>query len=315
MLKLFNIIFFTLLVNFQSVYADQRGQPLNCQYTTNPYSLYQHTYEVDEFIIFYNLTGSNAIVNQEDINNNAIPDIVEDIMLQLVTMRQALDYLGFEHPFKRPRFQTVNVDKIHVRITDIKNNGLAFDEAHRVKNTDECVLLISLSNRLVSGNVTPAHELFHLYQYGYTMFKQRWFTEGTARWSQDILEKNTEYPITPLPQTQEEKQTFFSKSYDAYGVWNNFIHQIDPKGDVSFPESLMEKRYLSGEPVVNDSRLHGVEFVIKTFEKLDKLDNQISENEGLFAFFWDEAYQRSPIHNKIMWEKIINIFYVQNIID
>ncbi|MFN9913189.1 MAG: hypothetical protein ACK53L_11425, partial [Pirellulaceae bacterium] len=33
-------------------------------------------------------------------------------------------------------------------------------------------------------NLTPAHEVFHLIQNSATYFKNRWYTEGTARWSE-----------------------------------------------------------------------------------------------------------------------------------
>jgi len=43
-------------------------------------------------------------------------------------------------------------------------------------------------NRLdPTNNSTPAHELFHLYQYGYALFKQRWYLEGMAKWMETVF--------------------------------------------------------------------------------------------------------------------------------
>ncbi len=36
-------------------------------------------------------------------------------------------------------------------------------------------------------NVTPSHELFHIYQNSVMMFKQSWLTEGLARWSESLF--------------------------------------------------------------------------------------------------------------------------------
>lgn len=150
---------------------------------------YQHQHQLDEFVILYDLSGGNSIENQKDANHNKIPDILENIMQQLVTMRDVLEALDFKHPFDQYRYQRARVTQIQVRMHDIDGNGSAYDPPHRDVSHDNkpCVLLISLSNNLATSNLTPAHELFHLYQYGYTVFKNSWYLEGMARWAENLL--------------------------------------------------------------------------------------------------------------------------------
>src|SRR5690606_39577266 len=99
-------------------------------------------------------------------------------------MREMLKLLGFQQPLESPRYLTQGASHILVRFREMeKSNGRAFDEVRRLPS-GECVLIIEVTSRYRSGNFTPAHELFHQIQNGYTTFKQPWFYEGTARWSE-----------------------------------------------------------------------------------------------------------------------------------
>ncbi len=63
-----------------------------------------------------------------------------------------------------------------------KGNGLAFDRVAAETMSDgrqlPCGLKFVLNAALEPArNITPAHEFFHLYQYGYAVFKQKWYLE------------------------------------------------------------------------------------------------------------------------------------------
>lgn len=254
---------------------------------------YQHHYQVDEFLIAYNLTGPDAIEKPVDNNNNATPDIVEDTMLQLITMRDVLENLGFEHPFEKFRYQRSGAAQIQVRMHDIDGNGSAYDPPHRDVSHDNkpCVLLISLSNSLATGNLTPAHELFHLYQYGYTVFKNSWYLEGMARWAENLLGKRN-YPSSVIPKNPAEKKALFDQSYGAISFWMAFLDAVSPptKGERNYPDELLSRRYINGELVIkNESSTHGAAAIIDVLESLDGLDNQISQKTGRALKSWTNA--------------------------
>ncbi|UQB41509.1 hypothetical protein JX580_07395 [Thiomicrospira microaerophila] len=299
-----------VLIMSRGVYATEplTDYPSNCFLKTNPNAVYAHAYEQDEFVIFYNSEGDSRLVDLEDANNNKIPDVLENIMIQLITMRDTLDFLGFRHPFDGKRYRKANAEKIYIRMANIRGNGLAFDEAHQDLKTGKCVLLITLSNSLSAKNLTPAHELFHLYQYGYTMFKQAWFLEGTARWSEDLLRSSEHYPQVELPQTPAELEAFFRTSYGALNVWNWLLMSVDNKGFMDLPSELLARQYLDGEEVIGDQKAYGVDFMIAVLGLLDRLDSEISREQDLSPIFWPEAFQRDPQHNDLIWKSLLNLY-------
>lgn len=276
---------------------------------------YQHHYQVDEFLIAYDLTGPDAIENPVDNNNNAIPDIVEDTIFQLTTMRDALENLGFEHPFEKFRYQRSGVAQIQVRMHDINGNGLAYDPPHRDMSHEHapCVLLISLSNNLKTGNLTPAHELFHLYQYSSTIFKNRWYLEGMARWAENLLGARN-YDRGIFPESREEKDALFDQSYDAIRFWMTFADAVSPTtiGQRNYPNELLERRYINGAPIIHDeATTHGAAAIIETLDSLGDLDDQISVANGWQPKRWEseeDDQRRAEANNLPMFNTIFNLY-------
>ncbi len=73
-----------------------------------------------------------------------------------------------------------------------KGNGLAFDRVAAETMSDgrklPCGLKFVLNAALEPArNITPAHEFFHLYQYGYAVFKQKWYLEGNGAMDREQL--------------------------------------------------------------------------------------------------------------------------------
>gem|GEM_PF-4451880 len=140
--------------------------------------------------VFYHTDGRHA-VDPADANRNGLPDQVEDAMTQ-IEAAQALfiEVLGFPDPFQSERFREARFLDVHFLERDrVRGNGVAFDELQRFRRPqdppDTPSLCFNLATSVqASKNLSPAHEYFHLIQYGATHFKNRWYLEGLARWSE-----------------------------------------------------------------------------------------------------------------------------------
>lgn len=252
----------------------------------------------DEFRIVYALAGPHALADQRDLNGNGIPDKVEDVATQLVAGRHLFsDLMGFVAPLKQPRYaQATSIDVFLLKLE--KGNGLAYDEVRNYRlgfdgATGQCALRIDLLNSHVNQNVTPVHELSHLYQYGYTMFKPRWFLEGTARWAEYALRLGSG-PQKPLPLSSASLQEqVFGTTYAASNFWNRLALLLDPAGRMKLPAAVAHLAYVDGGQVVHDDELHGAAFMKAVFESLASLDRDIGAQRGWPAYQWKEADQRS----------------------
>lgn len=299
-----------LLLFFADPALAQGAEQSECSNRTSS-SHYQQSYQSDELFIFYDLTGENAIADQTDKNNNAIPDIIEDTMLQLITMRDVLDGLGFKHPFEQYRYERAGVERINVGIRNLNGNGIAFDPPHRDTSVPEqpCVLLIGLSNELTTGNLTPAHELFHLYQYGYSVFKNRWYLEGVARWSEGLLGERS-YVAAELPTTPKQQASLLSESYDTISFWMGFLNTLSPStlGERNYSEELLAQRYVGGEHVIHDSAsTHGAAAMINVLESFDKLDRQISQELDRKPKSWSNDERSNTENNAPMLNTVFRL--------
>ncbi len=261
-------------------------------------------YQKDEFFIHYSLQGENALEHREDLNANGTPDVVEDIMTQLVTMRDMLLHLGFRHPLQQPRYK--GVQQIRLRMLAIEKKGLAFDSARSYPGGD-CSLFITLGSHLKSGNLTPAHELFHLFQYGYTMFKRPWFLEGMARWSESVLGAKSVAPA-PIPRDSSARKAFFNRGYSASEVWYALAYGADPIGRLTVPDSIASMRYVSGRKALEDTRLPGAPFILAVLEALGDADRKVGRENGMPRYAWPESFQRDPQHDEPMWAAIEGVY-------
>ena len=134
-----------------------------------------------EFRIYYALDGPDALPQDQrrDTNGNGVPDRIENTALQLVAARRIYhDVMKLRHPFDSPRYKD-KVKFFDVNVWDLPTNGSAGDGVvnyHRPSDPPEGVqvLTIDLQRKLNARNLTPAHELFHQFQHGYTLFKNSW---------------------------------------------------------------------------------------------------------------------------------------------
>ena len=248
-------------------------------------------YKIDEFRIFYNLSGEDALPQekQSDKNENGYPDYVEDIGMKLVSARNFFDIqVGLTHPLKSDRYndkaEFIDINLLNMPLkSGGARNGIAYDgmsSFDRVRDKGVVkVLAVDLSNNLSPDNSTPGHELFHLYQNGYTMFKNRWYTEGTARWSEKILQ-NSLGKRSKLPSSRSEVKHLINKSYKASGFWNTICNKVD-------------------------ARSKGKVFMKAFLEELQQMDDIASRDRGLEAYNWKESVQKGPENNFYIWQAFI----------
>ncbi len=270
-----------------------------------------------EFRIFYAVGGPDALPERADVNSNGVPDRVENIALQLVTARSLyVDVLKLRPPLESPRyagrarFIDVHVATPPFRPGAKRQNGQAGDAIVNYRRPCDPAggvgaLTIDIANDLPPANLTPAHELFHSFQYGYTLFKNAWFLEGTARWSEHALRRGVGR-VEDLPATPEAVRRLFEASYDAAGFWNGLAAALDPDGRMRLPDALRTATYVGGTPrVIGDDTLNGADFMRRLLEALDRADDVVSKAEGLDPLDWKEARQKSPANHASIWAAVI----------
>ncbi len=256
--------------------------------------------------VFYDIQGLHA-VDATDANANQIPDQVEDIATQVQGAWMLLiDGLGFPDPFAGERFQGVPFLDIHLFSKDfLKSNGLTYDEIqnfHRPgdpEGTRSLCFDVATSVK-APANLTPAHELFHVIQNGVTYFKNRWYTEGTARWSERALGLGGVGEGLRRPWSISQGWAKLdAMAYEASALyWEPIALQLDPVGDIPpdrISPALKELKYVNGEPVLKDTKLNGWRSIRDILIELGKVDDEAYKERRLTR--WSEAEQGSEANS------------------
>jgi hypothetical protein len=274
-----------------------------------------HRFIVEEFRIHYALTGPDAlsVADQMDRDGDGVPDKIQDIAQQFLTARRCyVEVLGLRHPFESPRYRD-RVKAIDVNIWGLAGkNGSAGDAIvnyHRPNDPPEGVevLTVDLSAKLPPGNLSPAHELFHLFQNGYSQFKNAWYYEGMARWSEDLLRAGAG-PVDSVPTDDAELDALFTRSYEASRTWQALARAADPSDRVQLPSELREKRYPgSAKLIIEDDVFHGARLLKAVLEELDRADDVVSKESGLDPLDWPEARQRAKENNRPIWDAVSKV--------
>ncbi len=282
-------------------------------------SALEKSHVVEEFRIFYSLEGKDGLPDAIDKNKNDIPDRIENIGLQLIAARKMyVDVFKLRHPLKSPRYKDsaksidINVGNLPFSGKGPKLNGTAGDAVvNYYRSSDGAeglpALSIDVLNTLSEENLTPAHELFHLFQYGYTMFKNGWFLEGSDRWVESAFGKGMLLP-TSVPQKESELKELFAKRYSAGGFWSMLAVASDRRGSLRIPGDLESMQYIGTESeIVKDTKFNGTELVRELLEALDKADDRATQAYGVTEFEWKEALQRDEKNNAYLWEEVVKL--------
>ena len=249
------------------------AQAAECQRALRPLAGDWSEHRSGEFIFQYSLTGEHALHSSVDTPDSGLPDVVADVEQQLLAMREMLKSLHFQLPLESPRYQTQGASHILVLFQKLKKTGLAFDEVSRLPS-GECVLMIQIASHYRSGNLTPAHELFHQVQNGYTPFKRAWFYEGTARWSETLLGQRKAV-AQPVPAHALDLRAFWQQSYAAVAVWHGLIKRCSrTAAPAEIPAAVRSLRYRNGTPVLQDDQIPGHDYMRRVLEALKVLGDE-----------------------------------------
>ncbi len=265
----------------------------------------KHVHQKDKIRVFYQLEGQHA-VDLADENENGVPDQVEDVLTQIVAARTMfVEVLGFPDPLRTERFRTASYIDVSFRHKDVlKSNGVAYDELQRYNKPGDPKGTLSISFTVATSvkaatNLTPAHEFFHLIQNSSTFFKNKWFAEGTARWSEKALGSGglgQAKIMSEWPLAEAQAAAVFAMSYEASDqFWNPLAAKADVKDVI--PESPALARvqalsYTDGTPVLKDLNFTGWKFMREVLQALDEADDIAFRELGYER--WSEENQRSP---------------------
>lgn len=311
-----NIFLYAVLVSAASPAQQNKKTPLT-----------EH-YVFDYVRVFYAKEGPGA-VSPLDVDKNGVPDQVDNVARQVWAAHQLFcRVLEFPDPFKSDRYKGVIC--IQVSIRDRKqmggNNGIAFSSAQRArkipegKPTDRCIVM-SISSQLdPTKNVTPTHETFHLVQYGATNFKNSWFLEGMARWSEHATGKegigeikySPNGPWPQIPAHLAQLPELGSKS--ELVLWNPIAARTDRDGFLStkmLGDKLANLKYADGTPVLRDRFLQGGKIMRDIIIELSKMDDIALKDLKLEK--WTEENRRALENNPYIYKAVMDALRNQGV--
>lgn len=301
-------LFATLCLNSQ-IYAASK-----CRVINKPISALDNMYKSGQFRIYYssNPASKDYIQDQTDHNRNNIPDYVENIAIQANATTSVLTHLGFIHPLESKRYKNIT-HYIDIYLYSISGNGVAYDypgnwvsESFKEK---KCALSVAVRNNLENfpGRywTTVTHELFHLYQYGYSQFKGGWYLEGMTNWAERSLRIGAvgrSYD-QQLPQTQDELEKIYNTPYNH--LWHRLAVLSDPgDGTMHLSRELLNRRYVDGSKVFKDDKLRGHKFIKRVLENFAQASDKKSKEQDWSSSYWAEKDQRSELNRPIMLKAI-----------
>lgn len=300
-----NFLGFALAMIFGTVCAQEKI--VDCRVSTSSSSAIlslDKRYVLGDIRVFYTTTGVNQVVDLVDANGNGVPDYIENIARQANVARRSFNLLGFRDPLESSRYRAASF--IDINVLDMAGNGVAYDEPWRTPLhplKEGCSIGVDVSRNLngFPGNWSVvAHEIFHLYQYGATMFKASWFLEGVANWAERVIRTGatTTNGTVVLPSTvaQMESQVY-SQSYPTE-FWSRLAVLMDSSNAIfSLPAELRYATYVNGTVIIKDDYWRGMHFFSTLMAALDAEDDVVTHLRGWPPHQWAEADQKDVAHN------------------
>lgn len=272
-------------------------------------------YRQGVFYVIYDTEGA-AAVKSIDMNLNGVPDVVEDIATQLNAAREVFnDVFKFPDPLASDRFK--NVTSIEIKIaakSEMTAPGIAFAiiRKNSLHDPNEQALQIKMSNAVnPHKSSTPTHEYFHLIQFGATYFRNKWFTEGMAQWSQDAVAK-MKYPdgrdVPQLLKNFSAEDELFRRQYTVSKIlWYPLAVNMGDKAKIPF--ALIRKyRYVDGTSVFHDNIFYGPNVMREVLHVMKSKEHLAVEQFGGNTAKWRQKGQRAATNNKIMLECVREVY-------
>ena len=266
------------------------------------------------FRLHFDRTGEHAVA-ATDRNGNGLPDQVEDCLLQTrAAWLLWIEGLGFPNPLLSPRYEGVAIIDIHfLNRAALGSNGVAYDEIQRFGHRGDAEGTGSLAFDVATSvnpaqNLTPAHELFHLIQNGATYFKNRWFTEGTARCSEQALGEGGmgKGLRGRWPLAEGVRERLDEMAYDAAAqVWEPLIGRSNRLAGIppeKLPSALPAMRYTDGSVILKDLEWQGWEILREVILALGEADDRAAKERGLER--WSEEEQKAASNTPYLLETI-----------
>lgn len=278
----------------------------------------KHHFKAKHIRVFYDTEGEHA-VEAEDNNGNKVPDRVEDIAKQIWAAHEVfVKAFDFPEPLESDRYKAATfIDANLLSRETIGMNGIAYDGLQNFKRSidppnTKTICLDIATDVDAKSNITPAHEYFHLIQYGATYFKTRWYLEGMARWSEHGLQRDGIGRIKykgDWPQSKRDREVLFKLAYDAeFTFWNPLAKLDDRSGKID-PDSVSrvvhQLKYSNGKSVLKDFKLNGVEFMRDVLSKLGEADDLAYEKLNLKK--WSEANQKSQKNSPFIYQAVMDV--------
>jgi len=256
-----------------------------------------------EFHIYYSREGENAFP-WVGASPQRLGEMLDSLALQLnQANRLYSEQLGLARPLGGARYREVRAIDVHLLKLEGKK-GSTGDEpiVYRYRHFDGAApaLTITLTNQWNPPNLTPNHEVFHAYQYGYTFFKNAWFLEGMAR-SMEKAFKGGEVRTEPLPRGYGQLQQLLTRSYGADVFWNRLMFLCDVSCSGSTP--VLAGR---GETYLPRGRFCGGGLVRATLEQFQALDKEAARSRAIDPRDWPEEEQWSERNNPFMLRGLRN---------
>ncbi len=273
-------------------------------------------YQQGVVYVIYDESGDKAPKNNADINSNGVPDVVEDIATQLNAAREVFkDVYHFPDPLESPRFQNVTSIEIDIDSREtMKANGYAYSGVRKKSKHDpnERAIRIKVANTVnPHKNATPAHEYFHLIQYGATYFRNAWYLEGMACWAQDCVSKKkypsgSEIPVT-LNSKVVENQIYKEKYKAAEILW--YPLAVNMKDKETIPANIVNKyKYVDGSPVFHDDIIYGPN-VMRDVLKTMKTKEEAAATQFGGTKQWRNKGQSNEQNNPYIMDSVREVYY------
>lgn len=300
---------------FLSLFFSLSSYALDNDCKTNVFKEIPHLTKMVEsypFRIWYADSGIHALEASADNRISSKPEnIINDLLLQLHSADKYFsENLGLEPPLSSERFGQAKF--IDVYLLSMKAGmGIAFDEPiieKATKNSEplDCGIKFHLNKKIKpSYNLTPAHELFHLYQYANSMFKTRWYLEGMANWIGEpflgLVSKNINTAVEDV-----SCGDVYAESYSAIRYWR-YLAKRKKSADVLAGEELLNIFYSDGRPVFKVNTFKHGSIIKDIFEKLKEVSVQSSNDMNMSLYKWPEKLQRSNVFDSSICNAVESI--------
>ena len=273
-------------------------------------------YQQGIIYVIYDEAGERSVTDKTDKNSNGVPDVIEDIATQVNAAREVFNgVFNFTDPLACARFKNVTSIEIDIESKEnLKVVGKAFGDVRKKSKHDpnERALYLKIANTINPHVIsTPTHEYFHLVQFATTYFRNDWYLEGMARWSQDAIDK-INYPdgadIHFKLKSKSAAEKIFNGKYDvADFLW--YPLAVNKKDKIKLPRELIDKyKYVDGSPVFKDDIFFGPNVMLKVLHVM-KTKEELAAQNFLNVKEWHKKGQRSEKNNEIILNCVKEVYH------